>query len=415
MQIDLKGRRALVSGSTAGIGYAVAKGLAEAGATVIVNGRTEERVESALATLRKQVPGAQLLGFANFAELSLETKMAESPDAVEKFLLELTAKAKPYAQAELDELRAYARKRDGLEDFQPWDAAYYSEKLKEEKLGFSEEELRPYFPAAQAIQGMFTLVERLYGVKIEAVSGVPVWHKDVTTYALREADGTDIGLFYLDPYARQDKRGGAWMDECLGRRRTPSGLQRPVAYLTCNFAPPLGSDPALLTHDEVLTLFHEFGHGLHGLLSDVDHERLSGTQVLRDFIHVEAVCAPNSVILMHDTVPADEITQRPNRERGFYTGDVWKIVPCLKHFRPDLKIWTVATPWSGLTVVGGIDPTSTVLKDKYEEAVAMFGEMPYEHLAADLNGTLNMVENDWPVMLGLLKGVGVVRQEEPAL
>ena len=219
---------------------------------------------------------AQLLGFANFAELSLETKMAESPDAVEKFLLELTAKAKPYAQAELDELRAYARKRDGLEDFQPWDAAYYSEKLKEEKLGFSEEELRPYFPAAQAIQGMFTLVERLYGVKIEAVSGVPVWHKDVTTYALREADGTDIGLFYLDPYARQDKRGGAWMDECLGRRRTPSGLQRPVAYLTCNFAPPLGSDPALLTHDEVLTLFHEFGHGLHHLLTRVDEASVSG-------------------------------------------------------------------------------------------------------------------------------------------
>jgi len=219
---------------------------------------------------------ALLLGFKNFAELSLETKMAESPDAVERFLLDLSGKARKFAQAELDELKAYARKRDGLDDFQPWDAAYYSEKLKEEKLGFSEEQLRPYFPAPQAIKGMFALVERLYGVKIERVEHVATWHKDVTTYALREADGTDIGLFYLDPYARQDKRGGAWMDECLGRRRTHSGLQLPVAYLTCNFAPPLGNDPALLTHDEVLTLFHEFGHGLHHLLTRVDEAAVSG-------------------------------------------------------------------------------------------------------------------------------------------
>jgi oligopeptidase A len=219
---------------------------------------------------------ALLLGFRNFAELSLETKMAESPDAVERFLLDLSAKARKFAQAELDELKAFARERDGLEDFQPWDSAYYSEKLKERKLGFSEEELRPYFPTPQVIAGMFALVERLYGVKIERVGHVATWHKDVTTYALREADGSDIGLFYLDPYARQDKRGGAWMDECLGRRRTHSGLHLPVAYLTCNFTPPLGENPALLTHDEVLTLFHEFGHGLHHLLTRVDEAAVSG-------------------------------------------------------------------------------------------------------------------------------------------
>ncbi|MDE0855449.1 MAG: M3 family metallopeptidase, partial [Nevskia sp.] len=219
---------------------------------------------------------ALLLGFRNFAELSLETKMAESPDAVERFLLDLAGKARKFALTELDELKSYAKQRDGLEDFQPWDAAYYSEKLKEEKLGFSEEELRPYFPAPQAIAGMFKLVERLYGVKIERADNIATWHKDVTTYALREADGSDIGLFYLDPYARQDKRGGAWMDECLGRRRTHSGLQQPVAYLICNFAPPLGDNPALLTHDEVLTLFHEFGHGLHHLLTRVDEAAVSG-------------------------------------------------------------------------------------------------------------------------------------------
>ncbi len=219
---------------------------------------------------------ARLLGFKNFAEVSLATKMAESPDEVEKFLLDLALKAKPAAQAELDELRAFAKKRDGLNDYQPWDSAYYSEKLKEEKLGYSEEELRPYFPAPQVIGGMFALVERIYGVKIEAVTGIATWHPDVTTYALKEKDGTDIGLFYLDPYARQDKRGGAWMDECLGRRRTPAGLQLPVAYLTCNFTPPLPGKSALLTHDEVVTLFHEFGHGLHHLLTRVDEAAISG-------------------------------------------------------------------------------------------------------------------------------------------
>jgi oligopeptidase A len=219
---------------------------------------------------------AKLLGFNNFAELSLATKMAESPAEVENFLLDLAAKAKPHAEAELSELKSYAKKRDGLEDFQPWDSAYYTEKLKEEKLGFSEEEVRPYFPAPQVIQGMFALVERIYGVSIEKIDGIATWHPDVTTYALKEKDGAEIGLFYLDPYARQDKRGGAWMDECLGRRRTASGLQRPVAYLTCNFTPPLAGKVALLTHDEVVTLFHEFGHGLHHLLTRVDEAAISG-------------------------------------------------------------------------------------------------------------------------------------------
>ena len=234
---------------------------------------------------------ARLLGFNNFGELSLATKMAESPDAVEAFLLDLAAKARPFAIKELEELKAFAKTRDGLADFQPWDSAYYGEKLKEKKLGYSEEELRPYFPAPQVIAGMFALVERIYGVKIECTHDVATWHPDVTTYAVREADGAEVGLFYLDPYARQDKRGGAWMDECLGRRRTASGLQRPVAYLTCNFTPPLAGGepghalpgnalqtrkPALLTHDEVLTLFHEFGHGLHHLLTRVDEASVSG-------------------------------------------------------------------------------------------------------------------------------------------
>ena len=230
---------------------------------------------------------ATLLGYANFAEVSLATKMADTPDEVEHFLLDLNTRARPRALAELEELRRFAEGRDGLTDLQPWDTAYYSEKLKEQKLAFSEEELRPYFPATQVVQGMFALVERLYGVKIEKIDGVTTWHPDVTTYALRDTAGGRIGLFYLDPYARQDKRGGAWMDECITRRRAPGGLQRPAAYLTCNFTPPLPGQPALLTHDEVVTLFHEFGHGLHHLLTRVDEAAVSGIHgVARDAVEL---------------------------------------------------------------------------------------------------------------------------------
>ncbi len=154
---------------------------------------------------------------------------------------------------------------------------YYAEKLREKTLGLSDEMLRPYFPFPQVLRGMFDLVQRLYDVRIEAVGGIATWHDDVTTYALKHADGETFGLFYLDPYARpQTKRGGAWMDECLGRRRTVSGTQSPVAYLVCNFTPPASGEPALLTHDEVLTLFHEFGHGLHHLLTRVDESAVSG-------------------------------------------------------------------------------------------------------------------------------------------
>jgi oligopeptidase A len=223
---------------------------------------------------------ARILGFRDFAEMSLATKMAESPDAVERFLLDLGARARPRALAELSELQAFAGARDGILELEPWDVPYYAEKLKAQKLGFSAEELRPYFQAPEVIRGMFALAERLYGVRIEAVTGVATWHPDVTTYAVRDrektGDGDAIGFFYLDPYAREDKRGGAWMDECVGRRRTRTVDQRPIAYLTCNFAPPLSGQPALLTHEEVRTLFHEFGHGLQHMLTAVEEPAVSG-------------------------------------------------------------------------------------------------------------------------------------------
>ena len=217
---------------------------------------------------------AELLGFRDYAEMSLATKMAESPADVEQFLLDLNGRARPRAVSELLELAAFARDRDGITNLESWDLPYYAEKLRQQKLGFSGEELRPYFQAPEVIRGMFALVEKIYGIRIEQVTTTPTWHADVTTYAVHDArdarrtsEREIAGFFYLDPYAREDKRGGAWMDECVGRRRTRTVEQGPVAYLTCNFAPPLAGQPALLTHDEVRTLFHEFGHGLQHMLT----------------------------------------------------------------------------------------------------------------------------------------------------
>lgn len=219
---------------------------------------------------------AQLLGYPDYAALSLATKMADSTDEVEAFLRELASKARPRAEAELAELRRLAA-ADGIDDLQPWDTALYSERLREQTLGLSDEALRPYFPFPQVLQGLFELIERLFGARIRRLDGVATWHADVSVYELAHADGERIGAFYLDPYSRPEtKRGGAWMDECTGRRRQPGGVQLPVAYLVCNFTPPQPGEPALLTHDEVLTLFHEFGHGLHHLLTRVDEGALAG-------------------------------------------------------------------------------------------------------------------------------------------
>ncbi len=214
---------------------------------------------------------AQLLGYANFVELSLATKMAESPAAVERFLLELAAKARPHAERELQELRTFA----GLDKLQPWDVPYYAEKLRQKTLGLSQEALRPYFPLGQVLQGLFALLKRLYGIGAQRLA-MPLWHADASAWTLQDGQGHTVAHFFLDPFAREQKRGGAWMDECRVRRQTASGLQTPVAFLTCNFAPPLAGGPALLTHEEVVTLFHEFGHGLHHMLTRVDVAAVSG-------------------------------------------------------------------------------------------------------------------------------------------
>ncbi|WP_263081456.1 oligopeptidase A [Endozoicomonas sp. Mp262] len=223
--------------------------------------------------LRHQLAG--LLGFKNYAEYSLATKMADDPGQVMAFLEDLARRSKPQAEQELAELQAFAKDECGLELLQAWDIGYYSEKLRQARYAISQEELRPWFPAEKVISGMFEVTSRLFGIHFEQAEGIDCWHPDVRFYNVC-SDSKIIGRFYLDLYARENKRGGAWMDECRVRRVTHDQVQLPVAYLTCNFTPPVGSKPALLTHDEVVTLFHEFGHGLHHMLTKVDYAPVSG-------------------------------------------------------------------------------------------------------------------------------------------
>ncbi len=219
---------------------------------------------------------AQLLGFDNYAERSLATKMARNPDEVVGFLEDLAERSHPQAQQELDELCDYAKQQFGVEQLEAWDVGYYAEKLRQFRYNISQEELKPYLPESRVVPGMFKVVERLYGIKVSEIEGVDGWHADVRFFEIHDANGELRGAFYLDLYARRFKRGGAWMDECVGRFMSDTQKQTPVAYLTCNFSPPVGDKPALFTHDEVETLFHEFGHGLHHLLTKIDYPAVSG-------------------------------------------------------------------------------------------------------------------------------------------
>jgi len=218
-----------------------------------------------------------LLGFDSFADKSLATKMAESPSQVVGFLEDLAAKSKPQAQRDLAELTAFAKENHNAQDLKAWDLSYYGEKLKQHTYAISDEELRPYFPEQKAVNGLFEVVSRLYGLTIVEQHDVETWHKDVRFFNISDVNGEHRGSFYLDLYARAHKRGGAWMDDCLARRvKSDNSLQSPVAYLTCNFNKPVGDKPALFTHDELVTLFHEFGHGLHHMLTKIDIAAVSG-------------------------------------------------------------------------------------------------------------------------------------------
>ena len=219
---------------------------------------------------------AQLLEFNNYAEYSLATKMAKSTADVVQFLEDLADKSSHQAQQDLAELKAFAASEYGLDDLQAWDIGYYSEKMRQHFYQLSQEEVKAYFPANRVVPGLFAIVEKLYGLQIAEIKDFDTWHPDVRFYQILDSNGQLRGRFYLDLYARAKKRGGAWMDDCVCRRKTATQLQNPVAYLICNFTPPTGNDPALLTHDEVQTLFHEFGHGLHHMLTQIDHLGVSG-------------------------------------------------------------------------------------------------------------------------------------------
>ncbi|MBI3898811.1 MAG: oligopeptidase A [Gammaproteobacteria bacterium] len=219
---------------------------------------------------------ARLLGFDNYAEYALQTRMAKTVPQVLEFLQELVTPSRPAGLRDLEDLKAYARSEHGLSDLAAWDVAYYSEKLRAHRYSFTQEELRPYFPENRVVPGMFEVVRRLYGLSIRAVEDVETWHPEVRFYEIRDEAGEVRGRFYIDLYARAHKRGGAWMDDCISRRQRGGDVQVPVAYLVCNFTPPVDGRPALFTHDEVNTLFHEFGHGLHHMLTKVDYVGVSG-------------------------------------------------------------------------------------------------------------------------------------------
>ncbi len=235
------------------------------------NGAAMERI----LALRHEL--AQLLGFANYAERSLATKMAPSPDAVLAFLNDLADRSLAQARQELAEVQAFAREHHGMDTLEPWDLTYYGEKLRLHRYQISQEELRPYFPVSRVLTGLFEVAQRLFGVRIEESRTFETYHPDVRFFEIRDQETRQLrGQFYLDAFARPNKRGGAWMDVCTNRLHTARYDQIPVAYLVCNFSPPVGATPSLLTHNEVETLFHEFGHGLHHMLTKVDYPAVAG-------------------------------------------------------------------------------------------------------------------------------------------
>jgi len=232
-----------------------------------------ETMEKLLALKHEK---AQLLGFNNFSELSLATKMADKPADVIDFLESLADKSLGNARKDYQELKSFAKEQYQLDDIQAWDLGFYSEKMRQHYYQLSQEEVKKYFPVTHVVPGLFSVVEKLYGLKITEINDFDSWHSDARFFQICDEAGQVRGQFYLDLYARAKKRGGAWMDDCVGRKKMADNLQIPVAYLTCNFTPPTANAPSLLTHDEVLTLFHEFGHGLQHMLTQIDYLGVSG-------------------------------------------------------------------------------------------------------------------------------------------
>ena len=274
---------------------------------------------------------ARLLGYRNYAEVSLVPKMAQTPAEVASFLRDLGRRARPFAQREYAELAAFARDRLDLPELAPWDLAFASERLKTDRYAFSDQEVRQYFPEDQVLAGLFRVTETLYGVRIREGSA-PTWHPSVRFFDITDGGGALVGQFYFDLYAREGKQGGAWMDDAINRRRSGASLQHPVAYLTCNLSAPINGKPATFTHEEVLTIFHEFGHGLHHLLTRIDTAGISGIQgVEGDAIELPSLFMENFCwdwnVLTHMTRHVDtgealprDLYEKMLAARNFQTG-----------------------------------------------------------------------------------------------
>ena len=340
------------------------------------NGGIVERI----LVLRREE--ALLLGFRNYAEVSLVPKMAQTPADVAAFLRDLGRRARPFAQRDYADLAAYARDRLDLPELAPWDLAFASERLKTDRYAFSEQEVRQYFPEDQVLAGLFHVTETIYGVRIRETSA-PTWHPSVRFFDITDGGGALVGQFYFDLHAREGKQGGAWMDEAINRRRSGTSLQHPVAYLTCNLSPPVNGKPATFTHDEVLTIFHEFGHGLHQLLTRIDTAGISGIQgVEGDAIELPSLFMENFCwewdVLTHMTRHVDTFERLPRvlfdkilAGRNFQTGMMmlrqieFGLFDMLLHaeFDPIAR-----TPW----------PSPQALLDTVRNEIAVVPRAPYD-------------------------------------
>lgn len=336
--------------------------------------------------LRKEAAG--LLGYASHAEVSLVPKMAESPREVFAFLEDLAEKSLPFARRDFDELRDFAAAELGLATLAAWDIAYASERLRKKRYAYSEQEVKQYFPESKVLEGMFRVVQTLYGVRIEPDSA-DTWHPDVRFFRIGDADGTLVGRFYLDLYARETKRGGAWMDEAMARRRKGESLQTPVAYLACNFPGPVAGKPALFTHDDVTTLFHEFGHGLHHLLTRVDHLGVSGIHGVEwDAVELPSQFMENYCweweVLRHMTAHVEtgvplprEIFDKMTAAKNFQAG--MHMVRQLEFALFDMRLYDEFDSGSGKTPLGVLDEVrrqvAVVVPPAYHRLPNSFGHI----------------------------------------
>jgi len=321
--------------------------------------------EKVVEILKLHAEKASLLGYNNYAELSVVPKMVESPEQVLKFLNDLADRAVPEAKREFAELEVFARESLGMDVMSNWDVTYASDKLKQQQYALSDEDLKPYFPASKAVPGMFKVVGKLFGLSIEQVNDVDVYHDDVQCYSITDSNGDLRGEFFLDNYARPNKRGGAWMDTCATRQRVGQGIQIPIAYLTCNLTPPVGDEPALLTHMEVTTLFHEFGHGLHHMLTRMDTAGVSGINGVEwDAVELPSQFMENwcwereslDMISGHyktdDAIP-DELLEKLRKARNFQSA--MQLVRQLEFSLFDMQVYMQARPDKALDVNAVLD------------------------------------------------------------